>query len=98
MSNNTERKWALKTLQWVFRAKRPLTPEELLEAIALEDLDTKFRPERMASSLEYLIQVCGNLVVIYVPTKCLRFVHYSVQGYLDRKQKFESSEDHVAVL
>lgn len=102
-SDDTEKKWALRTLQWVLLAKRPLSPEEILEATALEPLDTTpqitdspFKPERMASSLEYLIRVCGNFVALDERTRRLRFVHYSVQEYLSKKQEFESSERTVA--
>lgn len=46
--DDTERKWALKTLTWVLRAKRPLSSEEILQATAIELASTKFEPERMA--------------------------------------------------
>lgn len=99
-TDDTQKKWALKTLQWVLCAKRPLSPEEILEATALELLDTAmdstFKPERMASSLEYLIHVCGNFVALDERTGRLHFVHYSVQEYLGRKQEFKSSEQTVA--
>ncbi|KAL0631347.1 hypothetical protein Q9L58_009793 [Maublancomyces gigas] len=93
--DDTERKWALKTLTWVLRAKRPLSSEEILQATAIELANTKFEPERMASSLNYLIQVCGNFVALDVQTDSVRFVHYSVQEFLDRKPEFDSSEDIV---
>lgn len=95
---NTERKWALKTLQWVLRAKRPLSPDEILEASALEPLDIAFESGRLASSLDYLIQVCGNFIALDPQTTRLRFIHYSVQEYLRGKQEFDSAEDTVTEI
>lgn len=95
-TDDTERKWALKTLMWVLRTKEPLKPEEILEATALEPFDTAFDKNRMTSSLEYLVQVCGHFIALDVATNRLRFVHYSVQEFLGKKAEFHSAEDHVA--
>lgn len=95
-TDDTERKWALKTLMWVLRTKEPLKPEEILEATALEPFDTAFDKNRMTSSLEYLVQVCGHFIALDVATNRLRFVHYSVQEFLGKKEEFRSAEDHLA--
>lgn len=94
-SDPTESKWALRTLKLILRAKRPLTPREILEATSLESEDTTFQTGRIVSSLEYLIQACGNFVALDLQTSRLRFVHYSVQEFLGSKDKFQASEEMV---
>lgn len=91
----TERKWALKTLKLILRAKRPLSPEEILEATALEPEDTTFQSGRIVSSLDYLIQACGNFVALDLKTSRVRLVHYSVQEFLGSKDEFQTSEEMV---
>lgn len=91
----TEKRWALRTLKWVLRAKEPLCPEEILEATALDPFDMTFDKDRMALSVGYLIHVCGNFIALDVQTNRLRFVHYSVQEFLGKKEEFYSAEDLV---
>lgn len=84
-STVNERKYAFKTLKWVLHAKRPLSPQEILEATALEvgpeSFDISGVPQP-ASSPDYLIRVCGNFIALDVQTNGFRFIHYSVQEFL----------------
>lgn len=92
--DDTERKWALKVLKWVLCALEPLKPSTMIEATAVEPLDEFFDRKKMASSVEYLIGVCGGFVALDEKTDVLRFVHYSVQEFL--KKKLSSAGDLVA--
>lgn len=94
--SKTERKWALKTLSWVLRAKSPLSPQEILEATAFRPSDVSFDQNRMASSIDYLIQACSNFIAMDVQTNRLRFIHYSVQEYLHQKPEFNAAESILA--
>lgn len=91
-SHPTQRRWALRTLKLILFAKRPLSPEEIIEATALDPADTTFAVGRMVSSINYLIDVCGNFVALDLHTSRVRFVHYSVQEFLASKREFQSSE------
>lgn len=94
--DDTEREWALKTLRWLAHAKEPLSPRSVLEATSIEPQDTIIKQTRMASSLDYLIQVCGNFVALDQQTNRLRFVHYSVQELLQQKPGSSSAKDFIA--
>lgn len=94
-SHPTQRKWALKTLKLILFAKRPLSPQEILEATSLDPMDTTFAVGRMVSSIDYLIDACGNFVALDFYTSRVRFVHYSVQEFLGSKLEFHSSESMI---
>lgn len=91
--DDTESKWALKTLALLLYALKPLSPGEILEATAT-DQEVTFDRKKMASSLGYLIGVCGGFVVLDEESNVLRFMHYSVKQYLE--QRPELKEDPVA--
>lgn len=85
LSTANEKKYALRTLKWVLHAKRPLSPQEILEATALEvDSESSIVPPlpQQASSPDYLVRVCGNFIALDKETNAFRFIHYSVQEFL----------------
>lgn len=93
-SDPTEREWALKTLKWVLHGKELFTPRGILAATAID-------PERMiydhsleASSIEYLIRVCGNFVILDKRMDVLRFVHFSAKEFL--LEKLGNSHEYLA--
>lgn len=94
-SHPTQRKWALKTLKLILFAKRPLSPQKILEATSLNPIDTTFAVGRMVSSINYLIDVCGNFIALDLHTSRVRFVHHSVQEFLGLKEEFQSSESMI---
>lgn len=85
----------MKTLKLILFAKRPLSPQEILEATSLDPMDTTFAVGRMVSSIDYLIDACGNFVALDFHTSRVRFVHYSVQEFLGSKLEFHSSESMI---
>lgn len=74
----------------------PLSPQEILEATAVRPSDVSFDQNRMASSIDYLIQTCSNFIAMDVQTNSLRFIHYSVQEYLRQKPEFNAAESILA--
>ena len=72
---------ALKALAWVLYAVRPLTVTELLEALAVEDWQTKRDPENYIN-IEVLLYVCNGLITIQDSSNTVHFSHYTVQQYL----------------
>lgn len=96
-SSKSERKWALKTLKLVLHVKRPLDQIEILAASAIDPSNIMSEPPA-ASSIDYLIQVCGNFIALDAGPTILRFVHYSEQEYLSRKQEFHCAEAEFADL
>lgn len=85
---NDTQKWALKVLGWLLYASAPLPSTAIIEATAIDSLDVSFDSKKTASSLQYLIEVCGGLVDFDENADVLRFVHYSVQEFLKPKLSF----------
>lgn len=92
----SEKEWALKTLQWVLHAKRPLSQEEILEATALQIDSESSDVMQPASSADYLVRVCGNFIALDLQTNFIRFIHYSVQEFLKQKSTLNTAEDLLA--
>ena len=68
---------AIKTLQWVFCAVKPLTVQDLARAVALQSDGT-------ADSVVtegFLLQVCGSFIIV-TNSGVVRFAHRSVEEFL----------------
>lgn len=77
-------------LKLILYTVRPLSPEELLEAIAVGSTAPSHR-----INLPILFDICQNLVVVDEELGVLRFAHFSVQEFLFKK--FKPSDGHTAV-
>ena len=71
---------ASKALAWLLYAVRPLSLEEITQAVAVELGSTEF--QQYMYPLEYIIAACGNFVSLDTKRNVLRFEHYSVQEFL----------------
>lgn len=68
---------AIKTLQWVLCAVKPLTIQDLVRAVALQADGT-------ADSVvteSFLAQVCGSFIIV-TNSGVVRFAHRSVEEFL----------------
>jgi ankyrin repeat protein len=84
-----QRELSWRALCWVTNAKRPLSPAEMTEALAIDtaglDRDNLF-------DMETILSVCAGLVVVTDTGSgggVIRLVHYTVQDYLERRQQGE---------
>ena len=73
------RELAIKSLQWVFCAFKPLTLEDLAQAVALGSDGTI---DTVVTS-SFLLQVCGNFIIV-TNSGSVRFAHRSVKEFLTR--------------
>lgn len=71
-----------KIFKWIICAERPLTIDELAEAIEIESTDKFWDSEKMTADGERLIRYCGSLVVFDKDTRAARLAHYTVQQFL----------------
>ena len=71
-----------KIFDLVAAALRPLTLEELREAISVEPGDTIWDLKKLANNMLKVIGCCGSLLVIDEETSTVRFTHHSVKQYL----------------
>ena len=84
---------ASKALAWLLYAVRPLSPEEITQAVAVELGSTAFQQHMYP--VEHIIAACGNFVSLDTKQNVLRFEHYSVQEFL-QGHKFKEAGSDIA--
>ena len=86
---------ASKALAWLLYAVRPLSPEEIIQAVAVELGSTAF--QQHIYPWEHIIAVCGNFVSLDTEQNVLRFEHYSVQEFLKgHHEEFKEAGSDIA--
>lgn len=88
---------ALKTLALVFYAPRPLTVEELLEALAIEEWSRGRESDDIIHE-EVMLECCQGLVMIQIADRTVHFFHYSVQKYLQSHPELIPSKVYLAKI
>lgn len=78
-----ERDLAKKILSWITCAKRRLTIQELLHAVAVEN-GLSYLDEDNLSDMQYVVSVCAGLVAVDEESGIIRLVHYTTQEYFER--------------
>ena len=73
---------AAKTFSWVAIAKRPLTLDELREAISIEIGQPYSIPERLVNDIDQLASWCENLVHIDEELKTVQFAHQAIHKFI----------------
>lgn len=79
---------------WLLSARRPLTEEEMREAIAFTSDNHEYDVAALPTDLRRLIRACGNLIVIDPVTNIIQFAHYTVEQYLLEEQASGTSVFH----
>jgi ankyrin repeat protein len=89
---------ALRTISWISRAKRDLSPFELQHALAVipeaSDID-----EDDVADLDEIIAVCAGLVAFDQETNIIGLVHFTVQEYIENHSESFSNpfDDEIAL-
>jgi ankyrin repeat protein len=86
---------AFKTLALILHAARPLTVDEILDALAVELWLNDQGPDYRVP-LETMLETCLGLVVVQRSDMTVRFSHYSVQEYLITQSDLIPSEIYLA--
>lgn len=74
---------AMKIFKWVICARRPLTVEELSEAMAVsKDCDSLDMSKVPSGDGYRLLQSCGNLLTVDRNDRTVRLAHYTVRQFL----------------
>jgi ankyrin repeat protein len=71
-----------KTLQIVLAAFRPLTTDELREALSVTPGDATWDPSRMLNNVYSALACCGCLLAVDEEDFTVRVVHHSVKQYI----------------
>jgi hypothetical protein len=75
--------YALRVLQWVSFAARPLHIDELKEAVAFDPEDMVWDGGKIPQA-DVVIGCGANLVAVDLSDQCVRFAHPSVKTYLQK--------------
>lgn len=70
---------------WILCSKRPLSVDEMQEAIAFTIDDLYWDESKIPNDMARLIRACGNLVVVDEEITTVQFAHYTVEQYLLRR-------------
>ncbi|KAI0006553.1 hypothetical protein F4779DRAFT_557782 [Xylariaceae sp. FL0662B] len=76
---------ARKVFPWITAAKRPLSLNELREAIAVEIGQQYSRPDRLYNDIQNIGSWCESLVQFDEEQELVQFVHHSVRQFLLKK-------------
>lgn len=73
-----------RTFQWVYAASRPLSAQEITEAVSFSHRDETWDERKIPHSSTRVIDDCRNLVVLQGPQgdETARFTHSTVQEFL----------------
>ena len=72
-------------LQLIMAARRPLSIEELREALSVVPGDTLWNPAKQINNIYATLACCGSIVTIDEEDLAVRLIHHSVQQYLCRE-------------
>jgi len=79
---------AFRAFTWLLAAHRPLSTNELCEALGIGLHDESFRPDR-APNLASVLESCLGLVKVNKPLNTVEFCHFSVKEHLIRRNHAE---------
>lgn len=91
----SRKRLAYRVLQWMLVATRPLTPKELVEAVAIDPETDKqgIDAKKMMKGVEAIVDICGNFIAYDEQLGVLRFVHFTVQEFLEKRLVLASKEN-----
>ena len=68
-------------LMWISHSERPLEPDELCQALAIEIGETTYNPDNV-SSIRTVLSCCQGLVVVDKEGSTVRLIHLTLQEHL----------------
>ncbi|KAM0668308.1 hypothetical protein ACQRIU_001870 [Beauveria bassiana] len=69
-------------LELIMAARRPLTSEELREALSVVPGDTEWNPSRQLNNVVSVLSSCGSLIIVDEEDGAVRLIHHSVKQFL----------------
>ncbi|KAF9770549.1 hypothetical protein IL306_011888 [Fusarium sp. DS 682] len=71
-----------RTLELITAACRPLTTDELREALSVAPGNPDWNPARMPNDIYAALSCCGSLVIVDEETLSVKLIHHSVKQFL----------------
>lgn len=82
ISKNNKSSIAQKVFRWVLVARRPLSIEELGEAVVIEPGQHFLRPGQLINDINQILPWCGNLLIQDEEEHLVHFAHHTVKEFL----------------
>lgn len=79
----------IRLLKIIVAAQRPLTLDEMREALSITPADATWRPQQQINNIAHALASCGSLVTVDEEERTIRFVHQSVSQFLLQSPDFE---------
>ena len=97
-SGSTDPVTGKKIFELVAAARRPLTLEELREAISIKPGHTSWNPTQMVNDVMKSLNSCGSLIVVDEELLTVQFAHSSVKQHLETfPEKLDIPEYHLTI-
>jgi ankyrin repeat protein len=81
-SNKSHSPYQKRILEFITVAQRPLTAEELREALSVTPGETDWTSSRLLNNIYHTLRYCGGLVILDEEELTLHLVHHSLKQYL----------------
>jgi ankyrin repeat protein len=81
-SGSSDQLLQAKTLQLVLAAYRPLTTDELREALSVTPGDATWDPSRILNDVHSALACCGCLLTVDEEESTVRVIHHSIKQYI----------------
>lgn len=91
---------AMRTISWIYRSRRTLVIDELLEALAVDEYFQDVSGEGVGENLDCIlenkltppeiVEICNGLVLYEEPCGSVRFSHETVNGFIENVLKQKS--------
>lgn len=78
----TDPSFQSRLLKILLAAQRPLTLDEMQEALSIVPGDATWRPQQQINNIAHALASCGSLITIDEEETTVRFVHQSVSQFL----------------
>jgi hypothetical protein len=95
-SGDADQSLQLKTMQLVLAACRPLTTNELREALSVVPGDANWDPAKLLNDVYSALSCCGCLLVVDEEESTVRVVHPSVKQYIHNEKRRKEATESTA--
>lgn len=86
----------IKIFRWVAAVNRPLSLDELREAIAIKPCQDSLNSDQLINDISQVVSWCANLVIVDEEEHLVQFAHHSIKEYLlSDKISFEFLNFHL---
>ncbi|KAK4451577.1 ankyrin repeat-containing domain protein [Podospora aff. communis PSN243] len=90
-----KKKLAIKVLNWLVYAERPLSLDELIHALGVKEEDTKFHQDRLWTEQDIAL-ACSGIVLADADSRTVSLTHQTAKEYLRSSGILEDPHSYLA--